>query len=194
MQHGGSPTDTPYPQDAWSAVYAKAAEAIIEQSGVTRGYCLVLGSEEGRLAYELAQRTDLEIFCVEEDPQKVATSRKALMEAGLYGSRISVGEADPSALPSYFANLVVSDSLLRSGRIPGDPQRIARHVKPIGGVICLGLPDSTAVEDPEEEAVIRVVGHHARLPLNNQSAADGHRRRSGHVPVDHRAGAGIAIP
>ncbi|MHC4166487.1 MAG: outer membrane protein assembly factor BamB family protein, partial [Planctomycetota bacterium] len=51
-------------------------------------------------------------------------------------------QADISGLPfsNYFANLIVSDSLLVTGRIPGDASELARHVKPWGGSICLGVP------------------------------------------------------
>ncbi|HIA19134.1 MAG TPA: hypothetical protein EYN70_06895, partial [Planctomycetaceae bacterium] len=55
----------PYPVDELTPVYQQAAEAIIKNTGVERGFCLVLGSEEGRLAYELAQRTSLTIYAIE---------------------------------------------------------------------------------------------------------------------------------
>ena len=32
-----------------SALYADAAESILKQTGIKRGYCLVIGSEQGRL-------------------------------------------------------------------------------------------------------------------------------------------------
>ncbi|MBN1854950.1 MAG: PQQ-binding-like beta-propeller repeat protein [Pirellulales bacterium] len=151
LHHQAQPMTDPYPADAWSATYERAAEKILEETGIHRGYCLVLGSDEGRLAFELARRTDpeLKIYCVEEDPDKVNQSRNALVDAGLYGARIIVEPMDSSCLPfpNYFANLVVSDTLLRTGRIPGDPKSMARHVKPVGGVICLGLPPSRPVDE-----------------------------------------------
>src|SRR5207247_3939310 len=97
-----------------------------------------------RLAYELAKRSKLTIYGVEADEQKVKSSRGALVKTGYYGSRITVDHLDLSVIPyaSYFANLVVSDSVLLTGEMPGLPAEVARNLKPIGGTICLGLPDN----------------------------------------------------
>jgi len=65
----------PYPQDELTGVYEAAAEAIVMESGVTKGYCLVVGAEYGRLAWELARRTELTIIGVEPDPEKAAAAR-----------------------------------------------------------------------------------------------------------------------
>ncbi len=136
------PAANPYPQDELTAVYQAAAEAIVMETGVTKGYCLVLGAERGRLAWELAKRTDLRIIAVEPDPDKVRAARQALDAASLYGERVIVDQGELSNLPysNYFANLIVSDSLLLSGQIPGVPAEIVRHLKPCGGAICLGMP------------------------------------------------------
>jgi len=136
------PVANPYPQDELSKVYEAAAEALIMETGVNKGYCLVVGAERGRLAYELARRTDLMIIGVEPDPEKVRAARQALDAANLYGERITIDQGRLSPLPysNYFANLIVSDSLLLTGKIPGDAGRLVRHLKPCGGVICLGVP------------------------------------------------------
>ena len=136
------PVSNPYPEDGLTAVYEAAAEAIVMETGITKGYCLVLGAERGRLAYELARRTDLSIIGVEPDSEKVRSARSALDAAVLYGERVTIDQGDLSALPysNYFANLIVSDSLILTGQIPGDPGQLARHVKPCGGIVCLGVP------------------------------------------------------
>ena len=89
-------------------MYEAAAEAIIMETGIKKGYCLVLGAEVGRLARELALRTDLKIIGVEPDPEKVKAARAAIEAAGLYGERVTIEQADISNLPfsNYFANLV----------------------------------------------------------------------------------------
>lgn len=141
-------TVDPYPKDNLTDTYKAAAEAIIMETGVKKGYCLILGAEQGRLARELALRTDLTIIAVESDIEKVRAARLALDAAGLYGERVTIEQADMSELPfsNYFANLIVSDSLLLTGEIPGEADKIARHVKPWGGSICLGVPASTPAQ------------------------------------------------
>lgn len=136
------PATNPYPEDELTSVYQAAAEAIIMESGVKKGYCLVVGGEEGRLAWELAKRTELAIIAVEPDAKKVSAARKALSSAGLYGHRVVFEQRELTDLPysNYFANLIVSDSMLLSGDIPGKQGELVRHLKPCGGVICLGAP------------------------------------------------------
>jgi ubiquinone/menaquinone biosynthesis C-methylase UbiE len=114
------------------------------ETGITKGYCLVIGAERGRLAYELAQRTELTIVGVESDTEKIRTARLALDAAGIYGERVTIDQGELSALPysNYFANLIVSDSLLLNGQIPDELGKLARHIKPCGGVICLGMPSN----------------------------------------------------
>ena len=131
----------PYPEDVLTKRYAEAAEQILDTTGVRRGFALVVGSERGRLAYELARRSELEIYCVEPDGAKVAESRELLLAAGLYGNRIRVRQSEPGAIPfsNYFANLIVSDAVIANGELAGvgEAGEIVRHLKPVGGVICL---------------------------------------------------------
>jgi len=145
---------SPYPEDELTPLYQQAAQDILKHSQIKDGFCLVLGSEEGRLAYELARNSKLKIYCIEPDSAKVAASRQKLSQAGYYGHRITVHQTELSPLPysRYFANLIVSDTLLKTGQIPGIPKDIATHVKPLGGTICLGVPASpkAATTSPSE--------------------------------------------
>ncbi len=135
-------SDNPFKNDQWTAIYKKAADDILKQTGVTQGFCLVVGNEQARLAYELAKRSELKIYASESDEKKVDQARRALSAAGMYGNRITIHQADLSNLPysNYFANLIVSDTLLVSGKIPATPGASAKHLKPAGGVIALGRP------------------------------------------------------
>ncbi len=136
----------PYPEDGLSGVYAAAAKTILKLSKVARGYALVLGAGRGRLAFELARRSHLFVIGVEADAEKVRLARERLDRAGLYGTRVVIHHFSPNALPfsDYFADLIVSDSLLRDGLPGGDgfprPAAIARFLKPCGGVAILGAP------------------------------------------------------
>ncbi len=135
------PAQTPFSGES-SRLYAAAADQIIAQTGIQKGYCLVLDSGEGNLAYALAKRTDLTIVALESEPQKAAQARKVLGRAGLPGSRVSVHQVTSSRLPypDGFANLVVSDAAVTSGVLPAMGTEIARVLRPFGGAVCVGQP------------------------------------------------------
>jgi outer membrane protein assembly factor BamB len=155
----------PYPEDALRDRYAAAADSILEIAGVDRGFCLVAGAEQGLLAFEIAKRSQLEILCVEPDAEKVATARKMLAQTGYYGSRISFhhGELDEIPYANFFANLIVSDTAVMTGKLPAglDQQLLARHVKPVGGKIVLGADsrDWLAGSGLEESSVSEKGGY-----------------------------------
>jgi outer membrane protein assembly factor BamB/SAM-dependent methyltransferase len=133
----------PYPQDDMAKLYGEAADEVLRRSGVTAGFCLVIGNERGQLAYEIARRSDLRVYAIDSDEAKVKEARRILSAAGYYGHRVTVHQADFSELPysNYFANLIVSDTLVSKGELPGvAPEAVVRHLKPLGGVICLGRP------------------------------------------------------
>jgi outer membrane protein assembly factor BamB len=108
----------------------------------------VVGSEQGRLAYELAKRSELTIVGIEPDEQKVAAARMALSAAGLYGHRVMVEQGNLGDVPysNYFANLIVSDQFVLTGKPAFDPRLYARMLKPVGGTICWGRPTSAPGE------------------------------------------------
>lgn len=128
----------PYPADKDAVFYESAAKQILQQSSVEKGYCLVLDCGIGRLAFELARQTDLQIVGIEKDAEKLAVARKNLEAAGLLGTRVVVEPWDVSELPDYFANLIVSDGMLFSGRTGASESQINRVLRPYGGVALLG--------------------------------------------------------
>jgi outer membrane protein assembly factor BamB len=134
-------TTNPYARDELTEFYTEAAKHVVKQTGIRKGYCLVLESGEGRLAYELARLTNLQIIGVEKDAKKVAIARKILDKAGLYG-QVVIHQGSVANIPytKYFANLIVSDEALSSGELPSLAEEIFEFVRPYGGVIALGLP------------------------------------------------------
>ncbi len=159
VQLPAAPVVDPYPRDELSDMYAEAAESIVQHTGIDRGYCLVVGSERGRLAFELARRTKLQICGIEPDPDKARVARQLLDQAGLLGTRITIVQGEPRAMPfsDYFANLVVSDRLLLDGQLPGDPSEIVRCTKPCGGIICLAIP-AAAPARGQDDLMVRLRG------------------------------------
>ena len=132
----------PFPKDRLAKTYADMAEQIISETQIKQGYCLVLGNETGRLAYEIAQRSDLQIIAVEPDQAKVNKSRATLDQAGLYGSRITIQQGSLTELdyPPYFANLIVSEQAALTGKISTPVEEVYRVLRPYGAVAYLGQP------------------------------------------------------
>ncbi len=131
----------PFSEGSGSSIQARMAERI--GRSVQKGYCLVLGDEEGRLAYELAKRTDLRVIVLEDDPLNVAACRKNLDRLGLYGTRVSVHHGSLEVLPyvNYFANAIVSGRI--SGSCPTSAEEVYRVLRPCGGIAYLGQAEAT---------------------------------------------------
>ncbi|MFN3193030.1 MAG: PQQ-binding-like beta-propeller repeat protein [Aureliella sp.] len=150
-------------EDAKQNVFREAASSILTQSGQRTGFCLIVGNNEGRLAYELAKQSDLTIYAVESNEQLVAEARKNLEKAGLHGSRITVIQNELDAIPfsNYFANLVVSESSVVTGQPPCPANSIARFIKPCGGVAAMGsetTPLSSAAKNWTSDLVTQIQG------------------------------------
>ena len=122
-----------------SAEVAAKAVRLLERTGVTAGYCLLLGAGDGRLAYELVRRSELVVHCVEPEARKVAAARRVLEAAGVYGVRVVVhhGGFDPLPYPSYVGNLVLLDEELTGGVGDCAAAELYRVLRPCGGVLCV---------------------------------------------------------
>lgn len=136
------------PPPASDARVAAQAEAIVKESGVTRGYALLLGDNAAALAGELARRTELRIHVAERDPIRAEAARKALSAAGLYGTKVEVnlvpaGQTNALPFPPYFANLIVVDAA-SLGQGEAFRRALLRVLKPHDGVMlaATGTPDS----------------------------------------------------
>jgi len=138
--------------------WTMAAAEILKQTGAAEGYCLALGLGTGRLIEELARRSKLHIIALDPDRSKVDAARQRFDSMGLYGTRIHVlpGSLSTLELPSYIADLAVSEDLQSSGLEQGTQfiAKLFRSIRPYGGVACLptsGTADSK-LRDWVEEA------------------------------------------
>lgn len=122
-----------------TAKSSDVAAAILQQTQATRGYCLVLGCETGELACELAKRSDLMVYAVTDDPQKLIAVQKRVDREGLLGARVCVEQWPLDKVPysDYFANLIVSETALLYGTLPPSSTEALRMLKPCGGVLAL---------------------------------------------------------
>ena len=121
-------------------------------SKITKGYALVLGQPDARLAEALAAKTPLHVISVLQDAAKSDAERKRLLaETSLYGTRVAIvnaGKGAPLPLPPYFANLVVLSS---DGGF--SPKEVYGALRPCGGLICF-----TGIDRPAAVAWAREAG------------------------------------
>jgi len=133
--------------------HTRVASEILDAAGSGEGYCVDLGCGDGALACALAKASQLHIIAVDENPRRVALARKNLSEAGLYGTRVTVLQRDPSdtALPSGFARLIVSGRSMTESRYVVSAEEIRRLLHPYEGVALIGKPghlERTVVRPP----------------------------------------------
>ncbi len=111
------------------------ANDIVQQSGKSEGYALVVGEPDSRLAEALVRETGLHVVSLLGDAARTTAERERLLDAGLLGSRVAVHAVEDSAslrLPPYFADLVVV-SRAGKGVLPEECYRVLR---PCGGSLC----------------------------------------------------------
>lgn len=173
---------SPYADTPWSRRCTEAARTMIDLLGADRGYALVLGAEDGCLAFELARRSRLNVVIVEPDAAKVAAIRRLLDEAGVYGVRVSVQQQSLDALPfaQYLANLIVSETSLRSGALPPSAKEAFRCLRPTGGTLLMGQPQGATAR--MDEAGLRAWfagGEMADLELSREGGLWAAYRRPG---------------
>lgn len=140
----------PFPDDAQQHTCADAAAQILQRTGIDRGYCIILGLGEGRLAYELAVRSGLTVIGLDTDAKAVAAARAAFRGLGVYGDRVQIRQVDDLAntgLTRNLANLVVSERLLLEGILPGSGAEVARILQPDGGTAYLGQMSGAVTVD-----------------------------------------------
>lgn len=131
--------DSPYPEDDQSERIAAIAERMASAASSRKGYCLVLGGANERLAFEIAKRSDYDIVIIDEDAETVRRLRRTFDSVGLYGVRVTVQRASLLDLPftSYFANLIVASAVDSDGALP-PAEEMFRVLRPCGGAVFLG--------------------------------------------------------
>jgi len=132
---------SPYVDDP---ILAEAATTALRRADIHKGFCLVLGVGTGQLADEIARRSEFFVVALSQDSECVAEARNRLTKAGLYGKHVVVHHVpdDDLLYPDYFANLIVSEEFLLTGRLPCKPKTALRMLQPDGGTIMLLSPEA----------------------------------------------------
>ncbi|HHH75559.1 MAG TPA: hypothetical protein ENL03_00875, partial [Phycisphaerae bacterium] len=130
--------------------YTQFARNILKRADTKKGYCVIVGLTDGRLAYEIANQSDLFILGIESDSTAAATARENLVAAGLYGKRVSIHQGSIKGNPylDYFANVIVSERTFAQGTLPSArASDIFPMLQPCGGVMIIsGDIDKRIVE------------------------------------------------
>jgi outer membrane protein assembly factor BamB len=119
---------------------------LLRETGVNRGYGVVLGIGDGQHLDALLAHSELNLIVLEPDAEKVGKFRRKLDDADLYGERISVQNGDlfSISLPPYLAHFIFSENLDAAGFDNGQAftEKLFQVLRPYGGVACLNLtPD-----------------------------------------------------
>ncbi|MCX5661903.1 MAG: PQQ-binding-like beta-propeller repeat protein [Planctomycetota bacterium] len=128
-----------FPASPATARAAALADAIAKDTGLSRGYALLIAADAAPLALEISRRSGLRVHVAEFDEAKAVAARRALAAAGAYGSHVVVDivspdPAKPLPYPPYFANLVVVDAPALA-RGPALATEALRTLKPCGGIL-----------------------------------------------------------
>ena len=132
--------ELPNRNDRWTT----EATEILQTTGATEGYALVLGLSNGRLVEELLRHSKLNVIAVDANVQKVNALRDKLAAHETYSSRLQavVGNPFHFPFPPYLANLIVSENLSTADF--GSAKTISNlfnALRPYGGLACLSLSD-----------------------------------------------------
>jgi len=166
-----------YAGSSMQSEYADAAQTILSTSSVTRGYCLVLGSNGGHLAYELARRSKLTIVCMEPDSATAEQSRRALDSAGVYG-QVCVQRFSGTTLPYTDAafNIVTFDGYGAGETYGGSRTEVLRVLRPYGGIAFLGPGSGDLVT----RGTVAGAGEWTQFYANPQNTANSNDSLVGH--------------
>jgi len=154
--------DSSPPASDEAGAAAALARRILEETGKRAGYCLALGTGDGRLVHELAKQSELTITCAEPDAARAAAARQALDAAGLYGVRVAVHEGSlrDLAYPDYFADLIVLGDGTSRHLKKCSAAELYRVLRPCGGVACISPAEAAPSALP---AVARWLGRTVSL-------------------------------
>ncbi len=112
-----------------NAPAASPAGQILDRIGVSRGICVVLGDARCELAQKLAKETQLLIYLQLPEEKDVEAARRAVYEAGFYGTRIYVEKGPLTRL--YLADNL-ADAVVTVGEASVPEAEVIRVLRPEG--------------------------------------------------------------
>ncbi len=120
----------------------RRALRILDETGISRGYCILAGIGDGSLLKAIIAESKLQVIGIDQDVRKVDLLRREMDAAGLYGTRVALlaGDLEDCMLPPYMANLfIVEDAVSYGvGRRKNVLDNVYRTLRPYGGQAWLG--------------------------------------------------------
>ncbi len=115
--------------EVFAPLYPIVARRIRQETGMTRGRCLDLGTGTGLLGLAMARATDLEVLLFDVDPEMLVFARDNVEASGL-SPRVRVVQGDVHQLPFPDASvdLVVSRGSIFFWQEPAGAFREVRRV------------------------------------------------------------------
>jgi hypothetical protein len=113
------------------------AQNIRAAAPARHGYGVFLGAPDLATLRQLAKETEWMLTVVENDRHRIADLRKQLVQAGLYGRRVSVQSADPSTfeMPPYFAGMIFVSQSVSLDDVA--QKRVRKSLRPYGGKLLI---------------------------------------------------------
>jgi len=148
------------------ARFAFTAE-VIQQLGVDRGICVVLGDNDCEQALQIARATKLTVYVQLEDSNVVLSARDKVYKTGLLGSRVYIGHGqfERIHLADNLADTVVVDRSIKVNQeLREEAMRVLRpHGKLVAGDETFSKPTEVGTDD---------WGHPYHGPDNNPQSND----------------------
>jgi len=118
---------------------AVSPEAVVDAVGYDRGICAVVGDGACEFALKLAAQSDLTVYIQEAETEAWETACRSADEAGLYGTRIFMGQGVLAKL--HLANNIVDAVVVLSSDVPATEAELLRVLRPGGALL---LPEGTS--------------------------------------------------
>lgn len=156
------------------------AKAILRDTGINEGYCLVYEVSDGDFTEALVRNSQLRVIAFARDAQRVDTLRRRYAAAGLYGKRLSVRMGDPLSvqMPPYLASLILFEDAQTAESANGMLLKaLFRTLRPYGGMLSVPLNPQEAV------SIIRTIRDNNLPNAEVKSTGDSvHLVRAGALP------------
>ena len=111
------------------------ANAVLHQAGVHRGMCLVCGCGDIDFIRQLVARSRMNVVSIDSDRARVDEARTSLLQAGIYGTRVSVHHVeqyDDLPFVDHWANLLLAtDPECATAPVAAE---LLRTLRPDGGL------------------------------------------------------------